>query len=159
MMSGIMQLRRAWRTVPRFTRGKHDATTIERFTASTWSVNELLSTYPAPTLQPATLTRLHKVSALTPAPEDSAEFSKLKFEVEELVRLVEAVKLVDASHASSDGRILEAERGLPMQPEEASNLSEKSAQNGTRLLQHASRTAGSFYFVEGGGSGKSDNDA
>lgn len=84
---------------------------FESLTRPSWSVHELLSTYPAPTLSPETLTRLHKISALKPPPQDSPAFAQLKREIEELVRLVEAVKLVDTTGISSDGRILPADRG------------------------------------------------
>nr|GAT53847.1 predicted protein [Mycena chlorophos] len=63
----------------------------------TWSVNELLASYPRPTLPPSALKRLHDLSALVPPEENSPEYIKLKTELEELIRLVEAVKLVDTT--------------------------------------------------------------
>ncbi|KZS98098.1 hypothetical protein SISNIDRAFT_481960 [Sistotremastrum niveocremeum HHB9708] len=63
----------------------------------TWSVNELLSSYPKPTLSDEKFKRLHELSALVPPQEGTPEHAELKSRMEELIRLVEAVKLVDTS--------------------------------------------------------------
>ena len=69
----------------------------------TWSVNELLSSYPKPTISPATLKHLHALSALIPPEEGSPEHAKLTEEIQDLVKLVEAVKLVDTNSVDGDG--------------------------------------------------------
>ena len=69
----------------------------------TWSVNELISSYPTPTITSATLKRLHELSALIPPVEGTTEHGTLKREMEDLVKLVEAVKLVDLSDDTGEG--------------------------------------------------------
>ena len=69
-------------------------------TRPTWSVNELLSSYPKPQISPATLKHLHELSALIPPEEGTPEHAKLTAEMENLVKLVEAVKLVDVGESS-----------------------------------------------------------
>ena len=76
----------------------------------TWSVNELLSSYPKPTISPATLKHPHTLSALIPPEEGSPDHAKLTEEIQDLVKLVEAVKPVntdpvDDAHGVLDGRI------------------------------------------------------
>ncbi|GLB33511.1 hypothetical protein LshimejAT787_0103950 [Lyophyllum shimeji] len=109
----------------------------------TWSVHELLSSYPEPTLSSSTLARLHKLSALNPPAEGTPEHARLKEEMEEIIRLVEAVKLVathgvqPTSHLSKDEK--SPNPGLPLLEREAF---------GQELLQHAARTSGGFYVVD-----------
>jgi hypothetical protein len=50
----------------------------------TWSVNELLSSYPKPTISPATLKHLYALGALIPPEEGSPEHTKLTEEIEDL---------------------------------------------------------------------------
>src|ERR1700726_1975437 len=79
----------------------------------TWSVDELLSSYPKPSTTPATLRRLHELSALLPPAEDTPEHDALKRELDELIRLVEAVKLVEVPQGGlPDGRICAEGMGL-----------------------------------------------
>ena len=61
----------------------------------TWSVHNLVSSYPKPTISSANFKRLHELSALHPPPEGTSEHEERKQELEDLVTLVEAVKLVD----------------------------------------------------------------
>ncbi|KAH8830625.1 hypothetical protein DL96DRAFT_1707434 [Flagelloscypha sp. PMI_526] len=63
----------------------------------TWSVHKLLESYPSPVLSSDTINKLHRLSALKPPEEHTPEFTRLKVELEQLVKLVEAVKLVDTS--------------------------------------------------------------
>ena len=110
----------------------------------TWSVNELLSSYPRPTLSSPTLLRLHQLSALIPPAEGTAQHQTLKKELEEFVRLVEAVKLVDTRGirpAISHGRIDE-------QPHHKLSHSRECEVNGTRLLKHAAHEQDGFYVVD-----------
>ena len=63
----------------------------------TWSINSLLSFYPKPTISPATLKHLHTLSALIPPEEGSSEHERLTGEMQELVKLIEAVKLINTN--------------------------------------------------------------
>ena len=119
----------------------------------TWSVNELLSSYPRPTISPATLKRLHELSALIPPAEGTAEHAKLTREMENLVKLVEAVKLVDVSGMTKDGsvpdgRIWASGEGVKLDAESFTASGDAYAEEGRALLGHASRTMNGFYVVE-----------
>ncbi|KAK0190750.1 hypothetical protein F5146DRAFT_567021 [Armillaria mellea] len=106
----------------------------------TWSVNELLSSYPTPTISPATLNHLHDLAALMPPEEGSEKFDKVKGELEELVRLVEAVKLVDTAGVDLDAATERTDNPqLNAPPLSASGCS---------LLKHAARTVDNFYVVD-----------
>ncbi|KAG8218820.1 hypothetical protein J3R82DRAFT_4498 [Butyriboletus roseoflavus] len=61
----------------------------------TWSLKELMSSYPSPSLSAVTFRRLHELSALIPPTQGTLEYDTTKKELDELVRLVEAVKLVN----------------------------------------------------------------
>jgi hypothetical protein len=106
----------------------------------TWSVNELLSSYPKPTISPATLKHLHTLSALIPPEEGSPEHAKLTEEMQDLVKLVEAVKLVntdsvDDGNGVPDGRIWAEGTGIDLDAE-PTPTDENGAQ-GRSLLKHA----------------------
>ena len=114
----------------------------------TWSVNELLSSYPRPTITPATLKRLHELSALIPPTEGTPEHAKLTGEMEELVKLVEAVKLIDTSKETEDGsvpdgRIWAEGEGMTLEPH-----GDAVPVDGRSLLMHSSRTLEGLYVVE-----------
>ncbi|KAI0723038.1 hypothetical protein C8Q76DRAFT_794020 [Earliella scabrosa] len=118
----------------------------------TWSVNELLSSYPRPSISPHTLQRLHELSALLPPTEGTPEHVKLTQEIEELVKLVEAVKLVDVSQVAEDdsvpdGRIWASGEGVRLD-DEAFARAGADAVDGRSLLTHASRTTDGLYVVE-----------
>ncbi|KAG5340462.1 hypothetical protein C0989_001478 [Termitomyces sp. Mn162] len=104
----------------------------------TWSVHELLSSYPKPTLSSATLTRLHELSALRPPEKGSIEEKKLKGEMEELIRLVEAVKLVNTQGVHPTTFEL---------PDQQAGFSEDEP-SGRYLLENAARTLDGFYVVD-----------
>lgn len=121
----------------------------------TWSVHELLSSYPRPSISPTTFEKLHHLSALIPPEEGSDEHMRLKHELEEMVRLVDAVRLVDTSSVATedgiipDGRVRPEEEGIML----ASNSREMEfedpeTESGTQLLKHASRTKNGCYVVE-----------
>jgi len=106
----------------------------------TWSVNDLLSSYPRPTISPATLKHLHTLSALIPPEEGSPEHAKLTEEMQDLVKLVEAVKLVNTDSVSDgngipDGRIWAEGTGIDLDAEPAP-VDENEVQ-GRDLLKHA----------------------
>ncbi|ESK88026.1 hypothetical protein Moror_10797 [Moniliophthora roreri MCA 2997] len=109
----------------------------------TWSVNDLLASYPKPTLSSSTLTKLHDLAALSPPEEGSQEHKRLKGELEELIRLVEAVKLVDTSD-------VQYEHWGPEMDIEAINefALEEEEKVGRDLLEYAERTQDGFYVVE-----------
>ncbi|KIK65587.1 hypothetical protein GYMLUDRAFT_39063 [Collybiopsis luxurians FD-317 M1] len=110
-----------------------------------WSVNELLSSYPKPHLSPETFKHLHNLSALIPPEEGTPEFIKLKKELEELVRLVEAVKLVNTEGV----QLSELRPVLGDGAEEEVQEEEKEVtETGRALLKYASRTSDEFYVVE-----------
>lgn len=118
----------------------------------TWSVNDLLSSYPTPTISSTTLRRLHELSALIPPEEGSAEHDKLKQEMEDLVKLVEAVKLVDLSDGPGDaadhipdGRIWTEGTGIQPGPVPANTEGEVT---GAALLKYGARTSDGYYVVD-----------
>ena len=106
----------------------------------TWSVNELLSSYPKPTISPATLKHLHTLSALIPPEEDSPEHAKLTEEMQDLVKLVEAVKLVntdsvDDGNGVPDGRIWAEGVGIDLDAEPV--IPDETEVQGRGLLKYA----------------------
>ncbi|EIM85592.1 uncharacterized protein STEHIDRAFT_59495 [Stereum hirsutum FP-91666 SS1] len=117
----------------------------------TWSVHELLSSYPKPKLSSTTLSHLHRLSALAPPEEGTPEHTKLTSELEDLVKLVEAVKLVDCSELQTeqeenkipDGRILPKGVGIDL-----TGGSVEEVKDGRELLKHAARTEDGFYVVD-----------
>lgn len=110
-------------------------------TRPTWSVDELLSSYPKPKITPATLKHLHELGALIPPEEGTEAHAKITSEMENLVKLVEAVKLVhvesysEDSHIIPDGRIWAEGVGIEL----SEDLSEEGddGSSGRALLQHA----------------------
>lgn len=108
-----------------------------------WSVTELLSSYPKPSVSSQTLIRLHELAALVPPAEGTPQHARLKEEMSELVRLVEAVKLVDTQGVTVVPRwdTEDADR-------RNSNLPSKDIPDGQELLKHAARTQDGFYLVD-----------
>ncbi|TCD62739.1 hypothetical protein EIP91_006464 [Steccherinum ochraceum] len=120
----------------------------------TWSVNDLLASYPRPSISPATLEKLHALSALIPPETGTPEHQKLTEELEDLVKLVEAVKLVDKDVFEGlsptdvpDGRVWAEGAGIDL-----TTTSERPSSGeqvgGRALLKHAARTANGLYVVE-----------
>ncbi|KII95891.1 hypothetical protein PLICRDRAFT_78507, partial [Plicaturopsis crispa FD-325 SS-3] len=112
----------------------------------TWSVHDLLSSYPTPTITPATFKRLHELSALIPPAEGTVEHDSLKRELEELIKLVEAVKLVqlDDEGGVPDGRIWAQGTGLQF----VDHDEHEDGESGRALLRHAARTEEGLYLVD-----------
>lgn len=110
----------------------------------TWSVNQLLSSYPLPRLSSTTLNRLYDLSALIPPQEGTRQYEAVKADLEEMVRLVEAVRLVDTSAVSISGRGEKEDADKHTDPIEPSQLGEV----GQQLLKHASQTTEQFYAVD-----------
>ncbi|KAJ1308860.1 hypothetical protein OPQ81_004548 [Rhizoctonia solani] len=92
---------------------------------ATWSVAQLLSTYPAPELSDATFARLHRLAALDPPDSASQDKQTLKMELQELLRLVEAVN-----------RIWAEGRGMDLDAPMANHIGEV---HGEALLKHAKK--------------------
>lgn len=120
---------------------------------ATWSVNDLLSSYPKPTISPATLKRMHELSALIPPPEGTPQHARLTSEMEDLVKLVEAVKMVEVDghymeadvHGVPDGRIWAQSSGIPLTRH--SEAVEDEDTHGRALLKHAQRVENGLYVV------------
>ncbi|KAM6495624.1 hypothetical protein JOM56_008330 [Amanita muscaria] len=109
----------------------------------TWSVYELLSSYPKPVLSPATLKHIHELSALIPPEEGRPEYDRLQQELGDLIKLVEAVKLVNTDSVQPPSRHYEDnwDKGTDTRTESDENT-------GQSLLSHASRTTNGFYVVD-----------
>ncbi|KAL4241392.1 hypothetical protein ABKN59_000312 [Abortiporus biennis] len=119
----------------------------------TWSVNALMSSYPKPSIHPTTLKRLHGLSALIPPVEGTEEHIRLTKQMEDLVKMVEAVKLVDTGIEEStdgtvpDGRIWVEGTGIDLILGEVDDISASNS-SGQALLQHAARTSNGLYVVD-----------
>ena len=120
----------------------------------TWSVHELLSSYPTPTITSSTLKRLHELSALVPPEEGTPEHDSLKRELEDLIKLVEAVKLVSlgdnpgevsAEKQIPDGRVWAEGTGIRSTDVPAEADGEVT---GSTLLRFADRTSDGLYVVD-----------
>lgn len=108
----------------------------------TWSVNDLLSSYPQPKLSPQIIHRLYELSALICPKEDTSQLKSVQEELEEMVRLVEAVRLVDTSGISVKGR------GENEDADRQAVYPEQRGKSGQDLLKHASRIQDQFYIVD-----------
>lgn len=110
----------------------------------TWSVYELLSSYSKPTISSATLEHIHELSALNPPKDGTPEREKLLQDLGDLVKLVEAVKLVNTDGAQLTGRIYKKDWDRAL----ASKGKAVEGETGQSLLKHGSRTADGFYVVD-----------
>ncbi|KAI0347509.1 hypothetical protein BDW22DRAFT_1405021 [Trametopsis cervina] len=122
----------------------------------TWSVNELLTSYPKPTIPPSTIKRMYQLSALVPPAENTSEHAQITAEMEDLVKLVEAVRLVQVDehiadpegHGVPDGRIWAEGMGISLKKEVRAEVAEDEGAHGRALLKHAQRTHNGFYVVD-----------
>ena len=108
-----------------------------------WSVTQLLSSYPSPTLPITTVNRLYELSSLVPPEQGTPNYNVLKQNLEDMVELVEAVKLVDTSE------LLEGRSGS--EKEDADLVAPQtilSGEIGQELLKHASRISDQLYVVD-----------
>lgn len=118
----------------------------------TWSVDELLSSYPRPTISSSALRRLHVLSALIPPEEGTSAHSRLTRELEDLVKLVESVRLFNTPRASGtvdttlDSRVWAEGTGIDLQKIPPGNH-DLAALDPVELLSRASRTENGFYVV------------
>lgn len=108
----------------------------------TWSVNELLSSYPSPKLSPATINRLYELSALQHPEESTPYYESLKSDLEDLIKLVEAVRLVDTTGIKVSGR--DERQDADRRPSQGTS----SEENGQALLKYASQTSENYYVVD-----------
>ena len=116
----------------------------------TWSLNDLLSSYPRPTISPATLKHLHTLSALIPPDEGSPEHAKLTEEMQDLVKLVEAVKFVNTKSVSDensvpDGRIWAEGTGIGLDAEPIP--ADENEVQGRDLLKHAKNVSSEGLYL------------
>ena len=124
---------------------------LKHLVRPTWSVHELLSAYPAPRISDTVLEKLHKVSALIPPPKESPAFAKRKHQLEELIRLVEAVRLVNVNTVDGsvvpDGRVLA--QGYPIDaPDTRTESCVPQVSEEPNIMQHATRSVDGYYIVE-----------
>ncbi|EJD54071.1 hypothetical protein AURDEDRAFT_110706 [Auricularia subglabra TFB-10046 SS5] len=115
----------------------------------TWSVQELLSSYPTAPPTTEKLKHLHKLAALVPPEEGSEEWKRLSEDMSELIRLVEAVKLIDTTGVEPENLLepitLSAVFGTDPNADAALYADEP---NGTELLKHAEHQGDGFYVVD-----------
>jgi len=105
----------------------------------TWSVDDLLSSYPSPALSNQTIKKLYELSALVPPEESTLRYESVKRSLEEMIRLVEAIRLVDTTGVTPRGRRVK---------EDADREQFARKENGEALLKHASRVSNGFYVVD-----------
>ncbi|KAI0003051.1 hypothetical protein BJV74DRAFT_815073 [Russula compacta] len=118
----------------------------------TWSVDDLLSSYPRPTISSPALRRLHVLSALIPPEESTPEYAKLTCELEDLVKLVESVKLFNLPGASNfvntavDARVWAEGTGIELQKLPSGDRDQEALHPGV-LLSQATRTENGLYVI------------
>ena len=117
-----------------------------------WSVDNLLSSYPRPTISSPALRRLHVLSALIPPEEGTPEHIKLTRELEDLVKLVESVRLFNGPGASSavdtavDARIWAEGTGIDLKKAPRGDR-DREALDPAELLSRATRTQDGLYVI------------
>lgn len=118
----------------------------------TWSVDDLLSSYPRPTISSPALDRLHVLSALIPPEEGTPEHANLIRELEDLVKLVESVRLFNVPSDSIpmdvvvDARVWAENTGIDLQ-KVPSGSHDREALDPAELLSRASRTENGLYVM------------
>lgn len=86
--------------------------------------------------------RLHELSALKPPQEGTPEYHNAKENLQEMVRLVEAVRSVDTIGVMVTGR------GEKEDADRNATYSEGSGKDGQALLKKALRVDGDYYVVD-----------
>ena len=118
----------------------------------TWSVDDLLSSYPRPTISSPALDRLHVLSALIPPEEGTPEHANLIRELEDLVKLVESVRLFNVpsnptpTQDVADARVWAENTGIDLQ-KVPSGAHDREALDPAELLSRASRTENGLYVM------------
>lgn len=89
--------------------------------------------------------KLYTLSALVPPAEGTPEHAKVTSELEEMIRLVEAVRLVDTEGVAVAGRgeVENMDRKHFGNPEDV-----RKDGYGQELLKHAARMVDGYYVVE-----------
>ena len=118
-----------------------------------WSVHALINSYKSPALSNAALTHLHDLAALIPPAEGTPRFEELKRELEDLLRLVEAVRVAPDETKSlegpPDGRVWPNGRGIVLEDAgKQQGESSRAPPSGRELLEHAERSMDGFYLVD-----------
>ncbi|KAH7102984.1 hypothetical protein BKA62DRAFT_698231 [Auriculariales sp. MPI-PUGE-AT-0066] len=117
-------------------------------TRPVWSVRELLSSYATTPLSYQKLAHLHKLAALIPPVEGSPAAEKLQTDMTELIRLVEAVRLINTDGVEPENLlepiVLSHTEDMPS----ATKSHSEPDVGGKELLQHAERTVTRFYIVD-----------
>ena len=129
-----------------------DPTNLDEYgvpTSPSWSVRQLLKDYPAPTLSNATFEKLHKLSALN-APSDPAKRESLRRQLEELIKMVNAVRVAPLPDDRTDGKIEDGR----IWPEDYGIDLERTVQppredepHGRELLAHSRVSNGDWVYV------------
>ena len=132
--------RNSWRTKSTFSIPLHETDSCGLPLRPTWSVTQLLSSYHSPTLSTTTVNRLYELSSLVPPGEGSSNYNALKQNLEGMIKLVEAVRLVDTSDLLV-GRSEQEDMDL------VAPQTTPSGEIGQVLLKHASRISDRFYVV------------
>jgi hypothetical protein len=115
-----------------------------------WSVDDLLSSYPRPTISPSALHRLHVLSALIPPEEGTPDHVKLSRELEDLVKLVESVRLFGGPGApnpvdpAADARVWAEGSDLKKTPP---GDRDQEALDRAELLSRAGHTEDGLYVI------------
>ena len=118
----------------------------------TWSIKELLAKQKDVEISNQQLAHLHKLSALQLPATDSTEYSKLKADLQQLVKLVEAVRGIkvpsEANGELPDGRIWPEGLGMELDLDWGdSKPSSCRTSSEADLLPLAKETAQGKYYV------------
>lgn len=126
-------------------------------TRPTWSVKSLLASYPSPAIDDEILDKLHRLSALKAPEKGSEEREVLRGEMEELVRLVGAVRVAKIKEEQGDGLIdgriyplpYTVDLGYKPEAKDAESLAEGTDEmpKGKELLRHSQTTNGTVYVL------------
>lgn len=108
----------------------------------TWSVHQLLESYPCPKLSSTTIDRLYELSALAPPKKRTLKYDKVKKNLEDMIKLVEAVRLVNTDGVPLVGRVEKEDRDRIQQ------ISQFEGEHGQTLLKYAARMENRFYAVD-----------
>jgi hypothetical protein len=115
----------------------------------TWSVRALLESYPKPSISADALDKLHRLSAINPPERGTPKHFKLTAEMEDLIKLVEAVRIPELTPEEReggipDGRIWAHDQGIEL----TSDMDFEDRVDGRTLLKHAAKTENGMYVVE-----------
>lgn len=115
----------------------------------TWSVRELLDSYPPPAIDDQTFEKIHRLSALVPPAKGTAEREFLRKELQELVKMVNAVRIADIpkdeEQGVPDGRIYPIP--IEVSLEETKATEEESQPHGRELLRHSQISSETSYVL------------